>query len=175
MLLLNRSTEPMDIPINECRGAFQVLQGGLVLGTEKQPVSKSADTLFYPERLPQLSLLEFVLPAPTQVSANSAMIITCNSSKQKQNYETVIVNIDGDETKSPRLVGSLPELGGWNPTEVLPRRGQVNDGVPKSHCLLIKSPPLKSSIKQTMDSSGRMVAIDSYTPIRTNRFGYDKF
>ena len=47
------------------------------------------------------------------------MILTCRTQRPAQLTHTVTVNIDGDETKRPILVGSFPELGGWNPNEGL--------------------------------------------------------
>ena len=115
MLLINRSSESMDIPIDECGGVLQVLLGGLTLGVETSPTDP--DEAFYPAKVTTVSSLEFVLPAPTHIPPNAAMLLTCNARKQRQTTQTLTINISGKETAQPRLVGSLPELGGWNPND----------------------------------------------------------
>ncbi len=115
MLLINRSSQSMDIPVDECGGVLKVLRGGLTLGVEKSPVD--TDAAVYPEKVATVTPLEFVLPAPTQIPANAAMLLTCNARKQHESTQTLTVHIDGVETEQPRLVGSLPELGGWNPND----------------------------------------------------------
>ena len=117
MLIVNRSSKSMDIPIDECGGVLQVLKSGLQFGIESSASDTNRETTFYPSKVPTLTPLEFVQPRPDTVPGNSALLLTCSSTKQRQSTQTVTVNIAGTENTQPRLVGSLPELGGWNPND----------------------------------------------------------
>ena len=103
MLIVNRSTKPIDTPIDEC-GGKRPKPKGLTFNIEI-PIGNSPQ--------PLLTTLEL----SDQIASNSAVVFTCAAKKTSSDLQTVTVNIAGEETKQPRLVGSLPELGGWNPND----------------------------------------------------------
>ena len=106
MLIVNRSEQSMDIPLDKCGGKHQEILGGLSFGVETPSAM-----------LPTLTPLKVLSSVPKELSANSSILLTCSAPKQTSNTQTVTINIAGTKTKQPRLVGSLPELGGWNPND----------------------------------------------------------
>ena len=115
MLIVNRSDRSLAIPNDQCRGMHQELLGGISFGVE----TASIETQEAPSAalLPTLTPLKEVSSVPKELPANSSILLTCSARKQTSNTQTVTINIAGEESKQPRLVGSLPELGGWNPNE----------------------------------------------------------
>jgi hypothetical protein len=115
MLVVNRSEQSMTIPMEECGGRNQELLGGLSFGVN----TPSIETRGAPPSavLPTLTPLKATSSVPKEIPANSSVLLTCTARKQTSNTQTATINIDGTETRQPRLVGSLPELGGWNPNE----------------------------------------------------------
>ena len=103
MLIVNRSTQPMDMPIDEC-GGRRPKPKGLSFSIETPPGDSPQ---------PLLTTLE----VSKQIAPNSTVVFTCAANKTSSDLQTVTVNIAGEENKQPRLVGSLPELGGWNPND----------------------------------------------------------
>ena len=115
MLIVNRSEQSMDIPSDKCGGRHQKLLGGLAFDVRTPSIEMQetpSSTI-----LPTLRALKAVSSVPKEIPANSSMLLTCAARKQTSSTQTVTINIAGTEAKQPRLVGSLPELGGWNPNE----------------------------------------------------------
>ena len=115
MLVINRSKQSMAIPIDECSGKDPRFLGGLSFGVE-------ASSIHTPETpssvlLPTLTPVKVRSSVHKEIPAHSSILLTCTARKQTSSNQIVTINIAGEESKQPRLVGSLPELGGWNPNE----------------------------------------------------------
>ena len=173
---LNRPTEPMDIPINECRGAFQATQG---LGIQERHFNLFLRALI-PSSIQNVFLKNVSLYQNCTSCTHTSPGKLCHDhhlqqQQTKTNQETAIVNIDGDETKSPRLAGSLPELGGWNPTEgvTTTRTGEqwsTKVTLPAHKVSAFKVVYQTDNGFQWKDGGNRFLHSDTDRP-----FGYDKF
>lgn len=97
ILAVNRSSESMVMPDIEC----DRFTGGFSFQESSLSVLQSSDSV------------------PKTVPTQTAIIVTCTTAKSTVEPQPVTINIEGSETKPPRLVGSLPEFGGWNPNNGL--------------------------------------------------------
>ena len=104
ILAINRSSTPLTMPDSGC----ETVTGGFTLHGNGSG-----------SKLPSLSSVHSTPPLPTTLSEQTSTIITCTAESSQSwshsKVHTLMINIEGTENKAPRLVGSLPELGGWNP------------------------------------------------------------